>query len=225
MSGPSKIPKRAAIFDLDGTLVDSMPFVVETFIHAVEPFCGRLSTLEVLAQLGGPMDACLRNLLGPQADAAMPVAKERMLTYEHGQEGKLLPFAGARELLASLQARGVKLGIWTGRDRWSAERIIEIHALGAFFSAVVCGDDLPSHKPDPAGLLQAIEQVGAKAEETVFMGDADVDVLAGHAAGIHTIFVHHGRAAAAHIHSQAAEVFAEPGSAYAAVLRHFIPLP
>ncbi len=221
MKSPARSPKRAAIFDLDGTLVDSMPFVLETFAHAVEPFCGRLSVGAVLAQLGGPMDACLRNLLGPQADAALPVAKERLLKYEHGQEGKLLPFAGARKLLATLQSRGVKLGIWTGRDRWSAERILEIHALGAFFGAVVCGDDLPSHKPDPEGLLQAIAKAGATAADSVFMGDADVDVEAGHAAGIHTIFVHHGRVAPAHIHSQAAEVFAEPGEAYAAVLRHF----
>jgi HAD superfamily hydrolase (TIGR01509 family) len=213
--------KRAAIFDLDGTLVDSMPFVLETFAHAVEPFRGRLTPLEVLEQLGGPMDTCLTNLLGPQAAASLPVAKERLLKYEHGQEGKLLPFAGARELLASLQARGVKLGIWTGRDRWSAQRILDIHALEPFFGGMVCGDDLPSHKPDPAGLLRAIELVGAAAVETVFMGDADVDVLGGHAAGVHTIFVHHGRVAPAHIHSRAAEIFREPGEAYAAVARHF----
>ncbi len=213
--------KRAAIFDLDGTLVDSMPFVIETFIYAVEPFRDRPSVSEVTAQLGGPLETCLRNLLGPLAATSLAAAKERLLQYEHGQEEKLRPFAGARELLTSLQAQGVKLGIWTGRDRWSMEKILEIHRLTDFFLATVCGDDLPTHKPDPTGLLRAIELVGATAEETIFMGDADADVMGGHTAGVHTIFVHHGRLAPAHIHSRATEVYAEPGEAYAAVARHF----
>jgi len=212
---------RAAIFDLDGTLVDSMPFVIETFIHAVEPFRVRPTEVEVLEHLGGPLETCFRNLLGPRAIDSLSAAKERLLRYEHGQETRLKPFAGARELLVSLQERSVKLGIWTGRDRWSAERVLAIHHFAPFFSALVCGDDLPTHKPDPAGLLRAIELVGAAATETVFMGDADADVLGGHAAGVHTVFVHHGRIAPAHIHSRAAEIFAEPGEAYAAVLRHF----
>jgi pyrophosphatase PpaX len=214
--------KRAAIFDLDGTLVDSMPLVVEAFTYAVEPFRKRPTAEEVLVNLGGPLDTCLSNLLGAVAIGSFPAAKERLQSHEHGQELKLVPFRGAKELLASLRARGVKMGIWTGRDRWSAERILVAHGLADFFGAIVCGDDLPTYKPNPAGLLRAIELVGASPEEAVFMGDADVDILGGHAAGVHTIFVHHGRAAAADIHSRADEIFSEPGEAYAAVARHFL---
>ena len=213
--------KSAAIFDLDGTLVDSMPFVVEAFIHAVEPFRERPTEAEVLEKLGGPLEVCLRNLLGPGGAGSLAAAHRRLLEYEHGQEEKLRPFAGARDLLETLQGRGVKLGVWTGRDRWSAVRILGIQKLTGFFGAVVCGDDLPSHKPDPSGLFRAIELLGSAAQAAVFMGDADVDVLGGHAAKVHTILVHHGRVAPAHIHSRATEVYAEPGEAYRAILRHF----
>ena len=215
------IRKRAAIFDLDGTLVDSMPFVIESFIHAVEPYRARPSVPEVLAHLGGPLETCIRNLLGSEGAGLVPAAKARLLEYEHHKEEKLIPFPGSREMLAELRSRGVKLGIWTGRDRWSAERILSVHDLAGFFPAIVCGDDLPSHKPDPAGLLRAIELAGAGVGDTVFMGDADADVLGGHAAGVHTIFVHHGRLAPASVHNRAAEIFAEPGPAYAAMRRHF----
>lgn len=198
-----------------------MPFVLSSFAYAVAPFRPAPDAAEVLAQLGGPLDTCLRNLLGPAAAAALPAARARLLEHEHGKESALLPFAGARELLTALQARGVRLGIWTGRDRWSAERILDVHGFRAFFDALVCGDDLPSHKPDPTGLQHALGLLGAAADEAVFLGDADADVVGGHAAGVHTIFVHHGRVAPAHIHSRAAEVFAHPAEAYAALARHF----
>jgi pyrophosphatase PpaX len=214
-------PKRAAIFDLDGTLFDSMPFVIETFVYAVEPFRPRPTREEVLGHLGGPLETCLRNILGPAVAAAFPAARERLLRYEHGQEGKLPPFAGAAHLLTELSKREIRLGLWTGRDRWSAERMLAAHDFTRFFPAYVCGDDLPSHKPDPAGLFRAIELAGATPAASIFLGDADADVEGGHAAGVHTIFIHHGRAAPAHIHSRAAEVYAHPSEAYSALFRHF----
>ena len=221
MNKMAGLKKRAVIFDLDGTLVDSMPFVIAGFIYAVEPFRPHLSEAEVLTHLGGPLDTCLRNILGAAAADSFSAARKRLLDYEHGREQDLKPFAGAKELLAELRVRNVKLGIWTGRDRYSTEKIMAAHGLGPFFPAMVCGDDLPTHKPDPAGLLHAIKLAGVAPNEAIFVGDADADVMGGHAAGVHTIFIHHGRRAPAHIHSRAAEVFAYPREAYPALVGHF----
>jgi HAD superfamily hydrolase (TIGR01509 family) len=213
--------KRAAVFDLDGTLVDSMPLVVEMFIHAVVPFRDRPSTEEVFATLGGPLDTCVRNLLGPERASFFPEAKERMLRYEREHVLTMKPFPGARQLLQSLRERGVPVGLWTGRDRWSAEKILGAHGLADFFKATVCGDDLPTHKPDPQGLLRAISLLGADPSDTVFLGDGDADVEGGSAAAVHTVFLHHGRAVSAGVLGLAAEHFPDPASAYAAVLAHF----
>ena len=162
MSTESKARKRAAIFDLDGTLVDSMSFVVDTFIEAVEPFRSRPTREEVLSHLGGPLETCLRNVLGPSAAASFPGAMERLLGLQRGREASLVPFDGAKDLLTVLGSRGVKLGIWTGRDRWSTLRMMDAHGFTGLFGAVVCGDDLPTHKPDPEGLLLAVRQLGVQ---------------------------------------------------------------
>ena len=221
MNTESKARKRAAIFDLDGTLVDSMSFVVETFIEAVGPFRSRPTREEVLSHLGGPLETCLRNVLGPSAAASFPSAMERLTGLQRGREASLVPYEGAKELLAMLASRGAKLGIWTGRDRWSTLRMMDAHGFAGLFGAVVCGDDLPTHKPDPEGLLLAIRQLAVQPHEVVFLGDADVDILGGHAAGVHTILIHHGRVAPAHVNSRAAEIYADPRGAYAAVAGHF----
>jgi HAD superfamily hydrolase (TIGR01509 family) len=222
MKGPgTEARKRAAIFDLDGTLVDSMPLVVAMFTHAVEPFRARPAPSEVLTQLGGPPEVCIRRLLGPAAAASYAEANTRMLEYESEHFQEVRPFDGSRELLSSLLAGGVRLAIWTGRDRQSTVSILNGIGLARFFDALVCGDDLDSHKPDPAGLLLSIELLGVTTKEAIFVGDNDTDVEGGHAAGIHTILIHNGRADSSNIFSRAAEVYADTGNAFAAVARHF----
>lgn len=223
MTKPPQPRPRAAIFDLDGTLIDSMTFVVDALIYAVEPFRSRPTAEEVLSNLGGPLDTCLRNVLGAEAAGSFDEAKRRLASQEHGhgQEERLTPFDGAKDLLVRLRGAGAGLGIWTGRDRWSAERMLAVHGFAPLIDTMVCGDDLPTHKPDPEGLLEVVRRLGVRAGEAVFMGDADVDVEGGHAAGVLTIFVHHGRVAPAHIHQRAAEVYAGTGEAYASVARHF----
>jgi HAD superfamily hydrolase (TIGR01549 family) len=215
------IRKRAAVFDLDGTLVDSMPLVVAMFSHAVEAFRPRPTYAEVMDSLGGPPETCVRRLLGSASSSSFPAACERMIAYEREHFQDVLPFAGSLELLEDLRSVGVLLGIWTGRDRHSTTAILGAHGLEKFFGAIVCGDDLESHKPDPAGLFQLTEALGVKPEETLFLGDTEFDLEGGFSAGVPTFLIDHGHPIPPAIAARASGVFAGTAEAYTAVGLYF----
>src|SRR5882672_1298465 len=111
MSGPAKT--RAAVFDLDGTLVDSLPLVLRSIAHAIEPFAPARPTMEIFAHLGGPPRRFLGGLVGD--DRHVPAAAARMAEFHDANQHLILPFEGVRTTLADLRAREIQLAIWTGR--------------------------------------------------------------------------------------------------------------
>jgi len=212
------VPPRAVVFDLDGTLLDSLPLVLEAIAHALEPF-GRRPTREIFAQLGGPPKRFLMDLVPDPSD--LPVALGRMETYHDNNTHLIRPFAGAVDLLEMLRRAGVKRAVWTGRDRRSAERLLALLGLEDAITTMVCGDDLDTHKPDPAGLREILHRLGVGAEDALFIGDAEVDVQGGTAAGVPTILIQQGRAAGERIAAQAWRLVASPEAAYTAVFDQF----
>jgi HAD superfamily hydrolase (TIGR01509 family) len=200
--------KRALVFDLDGTLVDSLPLVLRSIAHAIEPFAPTPPTAEIFAHLGGPPRRFLRGLVGDERD--VPAAATRMAEFHDANQHLILPFEGVRATLAELQAKGVHLAIWTGRDRSSGEALLRTHDLSALFSTIVYGDDLPTHKPVPDGLREIMRRLAVSASETLFVGDADVDVLGGVGAGVETILIRHARAIDQAVAAQAWRLVASP---------------
>ncbi len=206
---------RAVVFDFDGTLLDSLPLVLAAITHAIDGY-GPKPTMEIFAGLGGPPERFLGPLLHDERH--LPVALERLTKFHRENSHLMAPFAGADAALGALRAAGVRVALWTGRDRYSAERLLSLRGWKDHFSAVVCGDDLESHKPDPAGLRAILRTLAVPPEETLFVGDADVDVLGGVAGGVDTIMIHHGRTVAPAVTAQAWRLAASPPEAYAIVL-------
>jgi len=211
MSGAHRF--RGVVFDLDGTLVDSMPIVLDGLAAAVEPYRPRPARDEVMAALGGPSDACVRRLLGSRKHLAAALAAYLGFLVQH--EDRIRPFRGARRLLADLSAASVRLGIWTGRERDSALVHLRALALDRYFDALVCGDDLPSHKPDPAGLCRIIRRWRRKPAEVLFVGDSDQDLAGGAAAGASVVTIQHGRRMPPGLLRHALAVADTPAAAYA----------
>ena len=210
-AGPSCC--RGLVFDIDGTLLDSMPLVLKGLGLAVEAFRPRPDRREVMSSLGGPSEDCLRRLLGGEEHLAEAMARYMEFLQAHRESARL--FRGARHLVADLHAAGLPLGIWTGRERTWAVAELKSHALEAFFSPVICGDDLASHKPDPAGLLQIAAAWRMPVGEVLFVGDSDQDLVGARAAGVPMVAIRHGREIAPELLAHPVVVFDSAPEAYA----------
>lgn len=210
------LPPRAVVFDLDGTLLDSLPLVLEAIAHALAPF-GPRPTMEIFARLGGPPERFLPALLDDLRNA--PIALKRMEEYHRKNLHLIRPFGDVARMLERLQRSGVRLAVWTGRDRESADRLLRDHRLYDFFSAIVCGDDFATHKPDPEGLLEIVRRLGVTAAATILVGDADVDVLGGVAGGVDTLLIRHAREIEGQIAAKCWRSVATPTEAFDLVWR------
>jgi pyrophosphatase PpaX len=210
-------PVKAVVFDLDGTLVDSMPMVLRAYAHALEPFVPPMSPHDLFLRLGAPPERTFAEMLAGPTEVA--VAMQRLVEYSSSHWHHIQAFQGMHDVLRDLRAAARRTGIWTGRDRRSTEAIMREHRLEAWVEELVCGDDLPSHKPDPAGLSAVLDRLGARPHEVFFAGDADVDVLAGHAIGVRTVLIRHGRPVADDVLRRAWRVVETPADAYALLRR------
>ncbi len=208
-------PTRAVVFDLDGTLVDSMPLVLRAFAHALRPTCGDLTPETITANLGGPPDRTFRALIREQEK--IPEAMQRLMDYTAEHWRLIRPFEGMHGLLDHLRGARHPLGLWTGRERETTEWILTEHGLGPKFDACVCGDDLPTHKPHPGGLEETLRQLGVTREQALFVGDADVDVIAGVECGVRTLLISHDRPVDPALRAQAWRAVTTPAEAYAVV--------
>jgi HAD superfamily hydrolase (TIGR01509 family) len=186
-----RVPARAVLFDVDGTLVDSLTAFRVVAESAAAPH-GLTITDEVVREaLNGGRSFWELVVPGDWTDRAAFV---RSLSVEAARNwpavlkahGRLLPEVAAA--LGSLRARGAKLGIVTGAQRESlaplrAEGLLEL------FGAVIAKEDVQRRKPDPEGLLKCASALGVEPGEAVYVGDTPLDVQAARAAGMRVLGV------------------------------------
>ena len=179
-------PPRAVLFDLDGTLVDSAPDlcnavnrVVVDLGHAPVP----LSRLRQVVSKGGR--AMLAVAL-PQLtdDQRAPLLAPFLAHYAQALAVDSVLFDGVADLLGGLEARGLRWGIVTNKPEGLARGVVEGFGWSERSAVLIGGDTLPRHKPDPAQLLLACQQMGLAPSDVVYVGDDLRDVQAARAAGM-----------------------------------------
>jgi phosphoglycolate phosphatase/pyrophosphatase PpaX len=188
------MPRRfdVVLFDLDGTIADTLPLIYQAFDAAVRPVLGRsFSDLEIRQMFGPPDHEIIRRLV-PAGVAEEAFARFLdVYTREHGRLVTL--FEGMADVLRRAKTAGMRVGIITGKSRQTA--LITLGALGVMesFDVLYGGDDIERPKPDPQALLAALVDLKHQPGERVAMvGDSAADILAGRAAGAETIAVRWG---------------------------------
>ncbi|MGE4231917.1 MAG: HAD family hydrolase [Bacteriovoracia bacterium] len=173
------------VWDLDGTLVDSMPSAIEAFNDAIEPFLGkRLPTEELLSYFGSAEPIILERIIGKQNLAkSYEIFKES--TIKRLDKSKV--FDGITEALNQISKKDAHQAIFTGRGREGTEIILKHNNLRDHFKLIVTANEVENPKPDPEGLHLLTDRFRIAPRKTAMIGDSLFDIQAGKKARVVTV--------------------------------------
>jgi len=175
---------KAVLFDLDGTLVDTGEFILQSYDFALKQQGFQGITKERVAELAGmPLHSCY-NRIAPMGDVEKFVRDHR--AFQEKNLRMVREYKKTERLLEKIKKNGVKIAIVTGRYRKSSEMLLEKIGLKKAINALVCGDDFNESKPAAMPFKKAAEKLGIKARECLVVGDGCADITGGKAAGCKT---------------------------------------
>ena len=164
---------KLVIFDLDGTLLDTLEDIADSCNHALSECGFPPRTLEEYRRFVG---RGIMNLFR----SALP---------EGHKDDKTRPYPGIEALLDTLTANGIMLAIASNKYQEATEELVRKHFSGYRFPCILGQREGKPIKPDAGIIFEAMQHCGVVADETVYCGDSDVDMMTGNNAGVKTIGV------------------------------------
>ncbi|MEE2755005.1 MAG: HAD-IA family hydrolase [Myxococcota bacterium] len=173
-------------FDLDGTILDSIPLIVQSMRHALEKEFGYSPDDKTLISgIGTPLVEQLKthgakHLGRPLTDDE--VIRSRDVYHEHNlsnHDASIRPFDGVTDVLDALRTRGIPMGIVTSKPQSTARRGLRICGLEDHFEFVIGYDDVNNPKPHPEPVLKAVALMDSVTDACLFVGDSPHDMLSG----------------------------------------------
>jgi len=191
------------LFDLDGTLLDSIDLILTSFHHTSRIHLGRQLPDEYwLAGVGTPLRTALRKVAGSDEETDAMLATYRDFNLEH-HDAMAKAYPGVTDVVRRLHRDGAKLALVTSKLSIGANHGLRLLELEEEFPVRICADDVVNGKPHPEPVLKALAALEAPASSAVFIGDSEHDMAAGRAAGVDTIAVTWGPFPRATLEAQA----------------------
>lgn len=184
--------RKAVIFDLDGTLSDSIHSIKYCADRAVAPFgCGPFSEKEYFYFVGDGVENLIRRALAAGGDAGGLHFEEALARYRElfavDCMYRVKPYDGIPELLRALKERGLRLAVLSNKPHAETVRVVgELFGEGTFDVLQGQIQGVPI-KPDPAGAERILKRLGLGPEDTLYLGDTATDMKTGKAAGAFTV--------------------------------------
>jgi len=192
-----------ALFDLDGTLIDSVPDIAAAVDQTLQQLGRSAAGQDAVRQWVGNGSAVLvrRALAGQRNWESADPKKQELFNdalkifysnYEKVNGEQSVVYHGVRECLAHLSANKCRMAVVTNKPHRFVAPLLEKMKLAQWFQLTLGGDSLPTLKPDPQPLLHAMGELKGTRGTTVMVGDSVTDVNAAQAAGIPIIAVRYG---------------------------------
>ena len=194
------MPGFLLLFDLDGTLIDSVPDLT----NALNEILGErgyppLVPEEVAPMVGDGVPALVARAFaarGGNAEEAAELLPRYIAFYEANATRLTRPYPGVRETLLELRRRGYGTAICTNKLQRATVRVLRGLQLEDLFDGIAGGDKYAVRKPDAGHLLELIRELGGEQARAAMIGDSENDAAAGHAAGLPVLLLRYGYARA-----------------------------
>ncbi|OPX97342.1 MAG: Phosphoglycolate phosphatase [Syntrophorhabdus sp. PtaU1.Bin002] len=194
------IDVKALIFDIDGTLVDSFDAYREVFNQGVAEFDVGPISRDVLRDYlakGLSLREILQNVfVSPMDDAAYEVCRAKILQlFKQVEQEGVKPFTGTEALFRYLEAKGIKIGIATGRTSSPEDEWLRFRRLGLdrYISTIVTSREVEHRKPAPDAIIECSRRLNIPLEQCVIVGDTESDIVAAKRAGAIAVAVTTGQ--------------------------------
>ncbi len=184
---------KGIVFDLDGTLVDSLDSIWRATEYVLKNNGYRgVNRQDVVEAMGKTIfDLFLRAEPGLSPEEQQKLFEDYRRVYmDFIAHTRLIP--KVKETLVVLRSRNLKMAVVTMKSRQNAEKILSFFGIRDFFDLVVGFEDVKEHKPSMEPIVKAAEGLGLRASELVVVGDTHIDVMAGREAGALTVAVKTG---------------------------------